>query len=374
MKKFITILISCSLALAASAFAQQEEGQTPPAEKKQAEKGKGHAADKAKPAGEERAENGVRPANEAKPAKPESAHKGHAETNAPADTTGAPKAANPESPAMATAPEKAVGQNPKAHSEQHKKEHNAPAEAATANKAAAPAAASPAASASTPANASASTPTPAAATASTAAPAASTPASAVTTAASPAAVTAPQVGKVNPQAKKPDAQAIQAIKAQHVNFRAQPRPQQVPSVTFNQGYRINGSDQWQGEQYGVFRSYHPELHDQNFYRSRYSRVEVIGGGAYYLNQGYWYPAWGYDRSAQYYAYDGPIYVGHRTEPPDRIIADVQATLQQAGYYRGEVDGLLGPLTRQALTAYQSDNGLYTTAAIDEPTLNSLDLG
>jgi len=36
--------------------------------------------------------------------------------------------------------------------------------------------------------------------------------------------------------------------------------------------------------------------------------------------------------------------------------------------------LLGPLTRQALTAYQADNGLYTTAAIDEPTLASLDLG
>jgi peptidoglycan hydrolase-like protein with peptidoglycan-binding domain len=45
-----------------------------------------------------------------------------------------------------------------------------------------------------------------------------------------------------------------------------------------------------------------------------------------------------------------------------------------GYYTGEVDGLLGPLTREALTAYQADQGLATTAAIDEPTLDSLGMG
>ena len=81
-----------------------------------------------------------------------------------------------------------------------------------------------------------------------------------------------------------------------------------------------------------------------------------------------------DPSAEYYAYDGPIYVGHRAEPPDQVIADVQAELQQMGYYKGEVDGLLGPLTRQALTAYQADQGLTVTAAIDEPTLDSLEMG
>jgi hypothetical protein len=171
--------------------------------------------------------------------------------------------------------------------------------------------------------------------------------------------------------KKPDQQQVQQIKAQHANFRAQPKPQQVPAVTYNQNYRIQGSESWQGPQYQVFRSYHPEWHDQGWYRSHYSRVELIGGGYYYWNSGYWYPAWGYSPSAQYYAYDGPIYVGQRAEPPDQVIADVQAELQQMGYYRGEVDGLLGPLTREALTAYQADQGLATTAAIDEPTLDSL---
>jgi hypothetical protein len=186
-------------------------------------------------------------------------------------------------------------------------------------------------------------------------------------------------GQQNAQAKakgavkKPAPQQVQQVKSQNANFRAQPKPQQVPSVTFNQNHRIEGSDHWQGQQYEVFRSYHPEWHDQGWYHSHYSNVVLIGGGYYFFNNGYWFPAWGYSPSAQYYPYDGPIYVGHSAEPPDKVIADTQALLQQMGYYTGEVDGLLGPLTRQALTAYQADQGLATTASIDEPTLDSLGL-
>ena len=174
-----------------------------------------------------------------------------------------------------------------------------------------------------------------------------------------------------PRRKKPDPQQVQQIKSQHANFRAQPKPQQVPAVTYNQNYRIQGSDRWQGQHYQVFRSYHPEWHDQGWYHSRYQRVELIGGGYYFFNAGYWFPAWGYSPSEQYYAYDGPIYAGQHAEPPDKVIADVQGVLQQMGYYTGEVDGLLGPLTREALTAYQGEQGLTQTAAIDEPTLDAL---
>ncbi|MGC2715043.1 MAG: peptidoglycan-binding domain-containing protein [Pseudolabrys sp.] len=164
---------------------------------------------------------------------------------------------------------------------------------------------------------------------------------------------------------------VQQIKAAHTSFRAQPKPEKVQTVTFNQSYRIVGAERWQGPRYEVFRAYQPAWHDSGWYRSNFSRVEMIGGGYYYFNNGYWYPAWGYDPAAQYYAYDGPIYVGQRAEPPDQVIADVQAALKDMGYYGGEVDGLLGPITREALTAYQADHGLYTTAAIDEPTLDAL---
>ena len=175
------------------------------------------------------------------------------------------------------------------------------------------------------------------------------------------------------KAKKPDPQQVQQVKSQRASFRAQPKPQQVQAVTFNQNHRIEGSDRWQGQQYEVFRSYQPEWHDSGWYHSHYPNVTLIAGGYYFFNQGYWYPAWGYNASAQYYAYDGPIYVGQRAQPPDQVIAQTQDLLQQMGYYTGEVDGLLGPLTREALAAYQADNGLTATAAIDQPTLDSLGL-
>ena len=175
--------------------------------------------------------------------------------------------------------------------------------------------------------------------------------------------------------KKLDPNALQAIKAQHDGFHAKPNPAKIPAIAFNKNFHFVGSNQWQGPEYLVFQQYHPEMHDQAYYQSTYGgNIQMFGGGAYYWNNGYWFPAWGYDNSYAYYPYDGPIYVGRSAIPVDRMIADVQATLQQLGYYQGEVDGLLGPLTRHALAAYQSDNGLYTTATMDEPTLRALGLG
>jgi len=180
-------------------------------------------------------------------------------------------------------------------------------------------------------------------------------------------------GTVGRGGKRVEQQQLQQIKQQHASFKAQARPDKAPAVTFRENYRIEGAEHWQGPQYEVFRSYHPERHDRGWYHQHYGRVELIAGGYYFFNGGYWYPAWGYDPSAQYYAYDGPIYVGHQAEPPDRVIADVQAELQDMGYYQGEVDGLLGPLTRQALRDYQADHGLMVTEVIDEPTLDALQL-
>jgi len=169
---------------------------------------------------------------------------------------------------------------------------------------------------------------------------------------------------------KTTANAGKPFKPQHFNVSKQPNTAKAPPVQFQRGRHIEGSQNWQGQQYAVFRNYQSEWHDQGWWHSHYGNNIVWTFGApYYFNSGYWFPAWGYAPNA-YYAWDGPIYAYNRL-PPDQVIANVQSALQQQGYYHGEVDGLIGPLTRGAIADYQRDHGLYTTSTIDQPTLESL---
>jgi hypothetical protein len=147
----------------------------------------------------------------------------------------------------------------------------------------------------------------------------------------------------------------------------------IESTKFQANHHIEGSEKWHGEKYVAFQNYHSEWHDRDWWHHHYDRVLLISGGWYFWNAGFWYPAWGYDSAYSYYPYDGPIYATSRNLPPDQVIANVQSALQEQGFYDGEVDGLLGPLTRAALADYQQAQGLTTTAAIDEPTLDALGL-
>jgi hypothetical protein len=141
------------------------------------------------------------------------------------------------------------------------------------------------------------------------------------------------------------------------------------AVKFQPGVRFKNSSNWKGNNYIVFRNYSPSWHDRFWWQNHHSRIVLIGGGWYYWDSNYWYPAWGYDPGARY-VYDGPIYAYHDMDP-GQVVANVQSALQQQGYYEGDVDGLMGPLTRAALARYQADHGLYETAAIDQPTLEAL---
>jgi len=330
MKKFITIWIGCSLALAVGALAQQEDAQSTPT-KKQRHKAK--SAQAAQP-------SAGQPAQQAPTAAPHAGKRAKVHPAGANNPHAQAPAAKPRTQAPATEPnDTAANSNDSMKAEQKKGHKGQRAAGDSANTAQVPEATK-----------------------------TRTKSQSEATATTASSTQASQTKTGKRTAKQVD---VQRIKTQHANFRAQPKPEQVKAVTFNEGRQISGSEHWQGTQYTVFRSYRPQWHDQNWYHSHYDRIVLIAGGYYFFNAGYWYPAWGYQPSAQYYAYDGPIYAGSQVEPPDRVIADVQAALQEMGYYQGEVDGLLGPLTREALIGYQTDNGLYTTAAIDEPTLNSL---
>ena len=184
-------------------------------------------------------------------------------------------------------------------------------------------------------------------------------------------VTVPKVHV--PNAKINLNKTVKVFQPRHLNFHASPNAA-IVSVTFNQDYRIRNASNWKGAHYEVFRTYQPTWHDRIWWNSNHKHVVLIGGGWYYWNAGYWYPAWGYDASAAYYPYDGPIYVGKSAKPFDQIVADVQTILQEQELCRGEVDGLVGPLTQEALTAYQNALGLEPTGAMDQPTLEQLGMG
>ena len=120
------------------------------------------------------------------------------------------------------------------------------------------------------------------------------------------------------------------------------------------------------------RHRHRGRHDRSWWRSRYNRIALFGGGYYYWDNGFWFPAYGYDPYYSTYSYDEPIY-GYGDLEPGQVVLNVQTELQRLGYYRYAVDGLMGPATRAALAAFQQDNGLAITSAIDGPTLSTLGL-
>ncbi len=56
---------------------------------------------------------------------------------------------------------------------------------------------------------------------------------------------------------------------------------------------------------------------------------------------------------------------------DPLVLEVQTRLQELGYHRGELDGLIGGTTRESIRAYRYDAGLPISGAIDGPLLESL---
>jgi len=146
------------------------------------------------------------------------------------------------------------------------------------------------------------------------------------------------------------------------------------NVIINRNRNVRVTNNWRngqfsGRQYAAFRNYHHTWHNRHWWRDHYTRIILVGGGWWYWDAGYWYPAWGYDPHA-YYPYDGPIY-GYSDLTPDQVVFEVQAQLQRNGYYAGAIDGVLGLMTRQAIADFQADNGLAITSTVDEPTLETL---
>lgn len=112
---------------------------------------------------------------------------------------------------------------------------------------------------------------------------------------------------------------------------------------------------------------HHHHHDHDWWRHHCAALIFFDWGWWGWDDGWWYPAWGYDPYS-YYEYNEPIY---GDLAPEQVVAGVQAKLQQLGYYTYAIDGKMGPLTQSALARYQSDHQMNITSGVDPATLNSL---
>jgi hypothetical protein len=158
-----------------------------------------------------------------------------------------------------------------------------------------------------------------------------------------------------------------------------PQEEMADRSTTREARQTRDRDKWHNghgnnhrNHFDALRAHRHEWHNRDWWKQNCNTIVFVTGGYYFLDAGYWYPAWGYDPLNSYYDYDGPIYT-YGNLLPDQVIANVQAALQDAGYYFGAVTGSLSVETRAALVNFQRDQGLIVTGAIDEPTVAALGL-
>jgi hypothetical protein len=145
--------------------------------------------------------------------------------------------------------------------------------------------------------------------------------------------------------------------------------------TRNGGTRYSGTRSYAARQYTGTRYYGGTRYYANYSGSRsypYSGSPYSNWG-YGISSGYHpYSYWGgypYSGYNNYYSYYTPTY-GYDAS----MVAAVQRRLGQLGYYRGVVDGAIGPQTRGAIAAFESRNGLAVDGTISRPLLDTLGLG
>lgn len=120
------------------------------------------------------------------------------------------------------------------------------------------------------------------------------------------------------------------------------------------------------------------------------RCRFVNGSWFIFDFGFdpWWPYWyPYDYYGYGYGYDGYPYGddqsyygnaysdqnGYADQSANSVVAAVQDRLAREGYYRGQIDGVAGPETQQAIASYQSNHGLRVTGSLTNDTLAALGL-
>ena len=128
------------------------------------------------------------------------------------------------------------------------------------------------------------------------------------------------------------------------------------------------------------RSYqkgHRDDHERQTYVSRPRSTFSLSLGTGYAGRGYYY---GPSGSSYYYERPEVRYYATREAAPREYYSNqsstdaaVQRALAQRGYYRGPIDGQIGPQSRNAIARYQSNQGMRPTGLIGDSLIRSLGL-
>ena len=160
----------------------------------------------------------------------------------------------------------------------------------------------------------------------------------------------------------------------------------------NWGRHDNHRGSWSGgRSWGSSRSWGSHRHGHSWGRSYYRpSYRYSYGYPYSYGYGYGYPYYSYGypyyypRSTfavsyvsrpSYDYYDSRVYRGRVVDDyADSLALDVQRELRRRGFYRGSLDGDIGPASRAAIRAYQAQRGLRVTGRIDSSLLRALGIG
>jgi hypothetical protein len=138
-----------------------------------------------------------------------------------------------------------------------------------------------------------------------------------------------------------------------------------------------------GMRSGFNRHDHFDHHHDHFHHHDHDNdVIFIGAFGFPWWWGWgWGPWWGSGYPYGYYGYGDPYGYGYGYgygngygngdgygESSRYRVAELQRRLARAGYYHGSIDGIMGPHTRRAIRAYEREQNMHASGAIDQGLL------
>lgn len=123
-------------------------------------------------------------------------------------------------------------------------------------------------------------------------------------------------------------------------------------------------------------SSHAHVYSQPYCAPHYSSRPSISLGfyttpSYYRSSDYYYDSYPTRTYTTRTVYRTVPRTSYSSGYSDDLAVDVQRALARRGYYRGGIDGDVGPGTRAAIRSYQYERGLTVTGRIDSSLLRSL---